>query len=66
MPGEPRPPRQVTALIRGLRRILGMPDYPAYVAHLRRCHPGRPVPTEREYFEAYLAARYGNGPSRCC
>ncbi|HEY7612168.1 MAG TPA: YbdD/YjiX family protein [Gemmatimonadales bacterium] len=49
-----------------LQRIAGMPDYGAYVEHLRRCHPERAVPTEREYFEQYVAARYGDGPTRCC
>ena len=49
-----------------LRRIAGMPDYRAYVEHLRRCHPERALPTEREYFEQYVAARYGDGPTRCC
>jgi uncharacterized short protein YbdD (DUF466 family) len=49
-----------------LRRIAGMPDYGAYVEHLRRCHPERAVPTEREYFEQYVAARCGDGATRCC
>ncbi|HEY7503053.1 MAG TPA: YbdD/YjiX family protein [Gemmatimonadales bacterium] len=49
-----------------LRRIAGMPDYGAYVEHLQRCHPERALPTEREYFEQYVAARYGDGPTRCC
>jgi uncharacterized short protein YbdD (DUF466 family) len=49
-----------------LRRIAGMPDYAAHVEHLRRRHPGRAIPTEREYFEQYVAARYGDGPTRCC
>ena len=49
-----------------LRRIAGMPDYAAYVAHVTRCHPGRAVPTEREYFAEYLRARYDDGPTRCC
>ena len=49
-----------------LRRVAGMPDYAAHVEHLRRCHPERPVPTEREYFEAFVSARYGDGPTRCC
>ena len=49
-----------------VRRIAGMPDYPAYVEHVRRCHPGRPVPTEREFFDQYLRARYADGPTRCC
>ena len=55
------------AAARGVvRRVAGMPDYEAYVAHLRRCHPGRAVPSEREYYEEYVANRYGDGPTRCC
>jgi uncharacterized short protein YbdD (DUF466 family) len=57
------------ALARGLavvRRIAGMPDYAAHVEHLRRCHPGQPVPTAREFYEDYLRWRYEGGPSRCC
>lgn len=49
-----------------LRRITGMPDYPAYVRHLRERHPGCPVPTEQQFFEEYLRARYEGGPTRCC
>ncbi len=49
-----------------LRRMLGMPDYAGHVAHLRARHPGRPVPTEREFYEEYLRTRYGDGPTRCC
>jgi uncharacterized short protein YbdD (DUF466 family) len=56
----------VTGAAELLRRIAGMPDYGAYVEHLQRCHPGRAVPTEREYFEQYVAARYCDGPTRCC
>jgi uncharacterized short protein YbdD (DUF466 family) len=48
------------------RRIVGMPDYDAYVAHVRACHPGAAVPSEREYFDQYVRARYENGPTRCC
>ena len=49
-----------------LRRIAGMPDYAAHVEHLRRSHPERPLPTEREFYQEYLRARYGDGPTRCC
>jgi uncharacterized short protein YbdD (DUF466 family) len=52
--------------VAALRRIAGMPDYAAYVAHLRQHHPGCPVPSEREYFGEYVRARYGDGPTRCC
>ena len=49
-----------------LRRVAGMPDYAAHLEHLRRRHPDRPLPTEREYFEQYLRGRYGGGATRCC
>ena len=51
------------SLIRGLA---GMPDYQRHIEHLRRCHPERPIPTERQYFEEYLEGRYQDGPTRCC
>jgi uncharacterized short protein YbdD (DUF466 family) len=49
-----------------LRQLAGMPDYAAHVEHLRRCHPNRAVPTEREFFDEYVRARYADGPTRCC
>jgi uncharacterized short protein YbdD (DUF466 family) len=49
-----------------VRRISGMPDYAAHLEHLRRCHPERPVPTEREFYEEFVRLRYGDGPTRCC
>jgi uncharacterized short protein YbdD (DUF466 family) len=58
--------RTVARVAELLRRIAGMPDYKAYVEHLRSCHPERALPREREYFEQYVAARYGDGPTRCC
>ncbi len=49
-----------------IRRISGMPDYRAYVMHLRRCHPGSPVPSEREFYDEFVRSRYEDGPTRCC
>ena len=49
-----------------LRRIVGMPDYATFVDHMRRRHPGCAIPTEREYFDQYVTARYSGGPTRCC
>jgi uncharacterized short protein YbdD (DUF466 family) len=51
---------------RVLLRVCGMPDYEQYVLHLRASHPGRAVPTEQQFFEEYLRARYEGGPTRCC
>ena len=54
------------ACLSTIKRVTGMPDYQAYLAHLRLMHPDWPVPSEREYFALYLDARYGDGPTRCC
>jgi uncharacterized short protein YbdD (DUF466 family) len=53
-------------ILRLVRRVSGMPDYAAYVEHLHRCHPERPVPSAREYYDEYVRARYADGPTRCC
>jgi uncharacterized short protein YbdD (DUF466 family) len=55
--------RRVASVV---RRIAGMPDYAAHLEHLRRCHPDRAVPTERQFYEEFVRARYGDGPTRCC
>ena len=56
----------LSGLLSAIRRIAGMPDYAAHLEHLRRCHPERAVPTEREFFEQWVQARYRDGGSRCC
>lgn len=53
-------------LLRMVRRVAGMPDYAAHVEHLRRCHPERPVPSAREFYDEFVRARYADGPTRCC
>jgi len=61
-----RADRLMARLAALLRRLAGMPDYAAYLEHARRCHPGAPVLSERDYFREFLRARYADGPSRCC
>jgi uncharacterized short protein YbdD (DUF466 family) len=53
-------------IVATLRRIAGMPDYEAYLEHLRAHHPECSLPSEREYYDLYLSGRYGNGTTRCC
>ena len=48
------------------RRIIGIPDYDAYVAHLRARHPGRPIPNRAAFFAERQRARYSGGGGRCC
>lgn len=55
------------ALRQTARLMCGIPDYEGYVAHLRRHHPGRSVPSYEEFFRQRQDARYGkNGNARCC
>ena len=51
---------------RAWRRIFGVPDYDAYVAHMRATHPGE-QPLARGAFLAWALERKhaGRGP-RCC
>jgi uncharacterized short protein YbdD (DUF466 family) len=53
-------------VLRTVRRISGMPDYAAHVEHLKSRHPDLPVPSPRQFFEEFVRARYGDGPTRCC
>ena len=57
---------KVQRCLTDFRRVVGMPDYEEYLRHLRLVHPAWPIPSEREFFELYLQARYGDGPTRCC
>ena len=54
------------ALMAAFKRIVGMPNYDAYVAHLREHHPECAIPNEREYYELYLQGKYNGVGNRCC
>ena len=64
--GADRGPPLHTRIAAALKRIAGMPDYAAHLEHLRRSHPERPIPTEREFYEEFVRSRYEDGPTRCC
>lgn len=49
-----------------LRRIIGAPDYAAYVAHQRAHHPEREPLCERDFLNERLNARYEKPGARCC
>jgi uncharacterized short protein YbdD (DUF466 family) len=60
------PPSLVPAFLSVLRRIAGMPDYEAYLEHLRCSHPERAIPSQREFYAEFVRSRYDDGPTRCC
>ena len=53
--------------LQGARLMVGVPDYDAYVAHLREKHPDvRPL-TREDFVRAAQNKRYGRGGGgRCC
>jgi uncharacterized short protein YbdD (DUF466 family) len=49
-----------------MRRLVGVPDYETYLAHMRRHHPdATPLSTDAFARDA-LARRYDRPGSRCC
>jgi uncharacterized short protein YbdD (DUF466 family) len=49
-----------------IRRIIGVPDYDTYLAHVRECHAGQ-VPLTRDEFEkSRLEDKYSRPGQRCC
>lgn len=53
-------------LARAARLAVGLPDYEAYVDHLRRAHPDRVAMSREAFAIERMEARYGRGRSRCC
>ncbi len=49
-----------------VRRVIGAPDYAAYVQHVRTHHPEREPLGEEEFLAERLKARYERPGSRCC
>jgi uncharacterized short protein YbdD (DUF466 family) len=60
--------RSAASQIRGgWLRILGAPDYRAYLAHHTANHAGTRPLSEREFVAIYMERRYnGRGAQRCC
>lgn len=61
-----RIPGVLTRCAAVVRRIIGAPDYAAYVKHVRSHHPGLEPLGEREFVAERLSARYEKPGSRCC
>ena len=47
--------------------MVGLPDYPRYVAHRHASHPGEAVMSRSEFVRERLERRFGGkGAGRCC
>ena len=49
-----------------LRRIVGVPDYDRYVAHMRERHPEQTPLSAREFEQRCQEDRYNRPGTRCC
>ena len=49
-----------------LRRVIGVPDYDTYVAHMQAAHPERRMLTRDEFARERMADRYSRPGNRCC
>ena len=58
--------RRLAALTRALHRVLGAPDYDAYLAHHARAHPGTAALPRDEFVRRRQAERDARPGSRCC
>jgi uncharacterized short protein YbdD (DUF466 family) len=49
-----------------VRRIIGVPDYDTYVAHMKAKHPECAPMTKDEFAQQRMQDRYSRPGSRCC
>jgi len=49
-----------------VRRIVGVPDYDRYVAHMRSRHPDATPMSCEEFTAQRMADKYSRPGSRCC
>jgi uncharacterized short protein YbdD (DUF466 family) len=49
-----------------LRRIIGVPDYDRYVAHVAAHHPGAQPMSRDEFVKQRMIDKYSRPGGRCC
>lgn len=55
-----------TTLARGMRSVIGVPDYERYVDHVRSAHPDQQPLTCEEFMKERLEHRYSRPGAKCC
>lgn len=56
----------LSIIARGLRAMIGVPDYDRYLEHQIAHHPGSIPMTRAEFSAERLENRYNKPGSRCC
>ena len=58
--------RTLNRIAATIRRIIGAPDYDAYLVHQRSCHPEQVPLTPDAFAQDTLTRRYQTPGNRCC
>ena len=53
-------------IARVVRRVIGVPDYDRYLAHVQHVHPECVPMTRDEFARDSLTRRYNTPGNRCC
>jgi uncharacterized short protein YbdD (DUF466 family) len=62
-----RDARHVAARVAAvIRRVIGVPDYDTYLAHVREHHPELTPLSEDDFRRDRMRARYSQPGNRCC
>jgi uncharacterized short protein YbdD (DUF466 family) len=57
---------RVERVAKVVRRIIGVPDYDRYVAHLRMHHPEMTPMCQRDFERQRIQDKYSRPGGRCC
>jgi len=57
---------RVSRVLDVVRRIVGVPDYDRYVAHMQKHHPESTPMTCEEFTNQRMTDKYSRPGSRCC
>jgi uncharacterized short protein YbdD (DUF466 family) len=49
-----------------MRLMVGVPDYPTYLQHMAKAHPGRTPMSYEAFFRDRQQACYGGKLGKCC
>lgn len=58
--------QRIRAALKIVRRIVGVPDYDAYLKHLRTHHPETVPPTQEQFLEKCWEDKFSRPGNRCC
>jgi uncharacterized short protein YbdD (DUF466 family) len=57
---------RVERVAKVVRRIIGVPDYDRYVAHVHSHHPGETPMCRRDFEKQRILDKYSRPGGRCC